>query len=227
MNKVLFVLLLLLGSLGIATAQQFTQASDNDPAAKRLLDRMSQRFASFEGLHTDFNLVIEIPEMDKEVQKGSLKQRGNAYRLSLDNQEIISDGSTIWVYLKNNEEVQINCMADFEGEGLLSPNDLLNEYNSGNYIYVLGDAFTENGKTVQQIEFKPVDADSDYSKIRLTFLKETLDPVRMKVFAKDGSRFTLELLNVTPNPTHPKGTFNWDKSQCPDCYIEDLRIDCE
>ena len=43
-----------------------------------------------------------------------------------------------------------------------SPKDLMRAYEWDNYIYVLVNEFSEKGRIVQQIEFKPTDRDSDY-----------------------------------------------------------------
>jgi len=208
-------------------AQDFTNSTDNDPAAKTILDKIKTRFESFTSVSADFSLEIEIPQMDAEVQKGKLWQAGDKYRAELNNRSIISDGETVWVYLGNNKEVQINCASDFGGEGLMSPKDILSVYEKDEYIYYLSNEFRENNKVIQQIEFKPADRDnSEYSKLRLTIDKKTQDVVRMKIFGKDGSRFTLKMDNWVANQKIATNKFIWQESECTDCYVEDLR-DCE
>lgn len=207
-------------------AQTYTTTADNDPAAKAVLDKIKVRYNSFKTVSANFSLDIQIPQMDTEIQKGKLWQEGEKYRAELDNRSIISNGKTVWVYLGNNKEVQINCASDFAGEGMMSPKDLLSIYEQEEYVYYLSNEFQENGKTIQQIEFKPVDKDSEYSKLRLTVDKNTLDVVRMKIFAKDGSRFTLKMDNWEANKAIGAEKFNWNKSECSDCYVEDLR-DCD
>jgi len=207
-------------------AQNYTTTADNDPAAKAVLDKIKTRYNSFKTVSANFSLDIEIPQMETEIQKGRLWQEGEKYRAELDNRSIISNGETVWVYLGNNKEVQINCASDFAGEGMMSPKDLLNIYEQEEYVYYLANEFREGSKTIQQIEFKPTDRDSEYSKLRLTLDKKTLDVVRMKIFAKDGSRFTLKMDNWVANESISADTFTWKESECSDCYVEDLR-DCD
>ncbi len=225
MKKLLFLLVVCF-SLQITA---FAQPADvaKDPEAKAILDKLKKRFDGFTSVQADFALEIEIPGMDTEVQKGKLWQQGEKYRAELDSRAVISDGNTVWVYLGNNKEVQVNCASDFAGEGMLSPKDLLNIYEKDDYAYFLANEFKEEGKTVQQIEFKPTDRDSEYAKLRLTLDKSTGDIIRMKIFGKDGSRFTLKTGNWSANKTLAPDVFNWKKSECPDCYVEDLRIDCD
>lgn len=226
MKKFLLSLLALL-LLSINTdAQNYTTTADNDPAAKAILDKIKARYDSFKTVSANFSLEIEIPQMDTETQKGKLWQEGEKYRAELDNRSIISNGETVWVYLGNNKEVQINCASDFAGEGMMSPKDLLNIYEQEEYVYYLSNEFREGDKLIQQIEFKPTDRESEYSKLRLTLDKKTLDVQRMKIFAKDGSRFTLKMDNWKANEVISIERFTWKESECSDCYVEDLR-DCD
>ena len=144
-------------------AQNYTTTADNDPAAKAILDKIKTRYNGFKTVSANFSLEIEIPQMDTETQKGKLWQEGDKYRAELDNRSIISNGETVWVYLGNNKEVQINCASDFAGEGMMSPKDLLNIYEQEEYVYYLSNEFREGDKLIQQIEFKPTDRDSEYS----------------------------------------------------------------
>lgn len=213
----------------LCCASTFTYAQNDiqqDPEAKVILDKLKARFESFKSMQADFSLEIEIPELAPETQKGTLWQSGEKYRATLNDRAIISDGDIVWVYLGNNKEVQINCADDFAAEGMLSPKDLMTLYEQEDYAYYLANEYKEEGLLIQQIEFKPTDRDSEYSKMRLTLNKKTMDIVRMKVFAKDGSRFTLKLKNLQPNKAIDAAKFKWQKSECSDCYVEDLRIDC-
>jgi outer membrane lipoprotein carrier protein len=228
MKKILFSLTALLLALPVLQAQpttDYTKASDSDPAATAILERVKANYDSYTSLEASFTLQIEFPEEPMEEQTGKMVQQGEKYRVDLEAQSIICDGSTVWLYLPNNREVQIND-ADFgEEEGMLSPTDLLQAYESGEYVYVLVNEFMENGVAVQQIEFKPLDPESEFTKMRLTVEKGSAKIVRMKTFSRDGSRFTLILDQLTPNKTFPASTFTWQTSECPDCYVEDLRID--
>lgn len=208
-----------------ATAQEFTTEADSDPKAKAVLDKLRNKYEAFKTLEADFSLEIEIPEQPVEVQKGHLIQQGNKYRLKLKDRTMVSDGESVWLYLPKHQEVQINNAEEEPEEGVFnSPKDLLAAYQWKNHVYVLTAEFTENGRLIQQIEFKPISRDADYSKVRLTIDKKTNDIVRIKTFNKDGSRFTLKVDKITGNKSYPASTFTFSKAECPDCHWEDLRI---
>lgn len=222
---VLFAVCGLLATVAIAqNKQDYSSSAQSDPAAKAILDKVRTKFEGYSSLEVDFSLEIEIPEEPKEVQQGKIQQQGEKYRLDLETHGIVSDGKSVWLHLKTAQEVQISDAEESEDE-VMSPKDLLRIYESDNYVYVLANEFVENGRPVQQIEFKPLDRDSEYSKLRMTVDKKSSNIVRIKVFAKDGSRYTLNLNKMKPNQPFAANHFVWNKKECPDCYVEDLRLD--
>ncbi|RMG82825.1 MAG: outer membrane lipoprotein carrier protein LolA [Bacteroidetes bacterium] len=206
-----------------AQNKDFTKKADADPEATAILDAMRAKYDAYKTLEVNFEIVIEVPEQPRETQKGQLRQKGERYRLNLDGQTIVSDGTTLWLFSEKRKEVQINDVEEEEGSAM-SPKDLMNIYKSDDYVYTLTNEMEENGRVVQQIEFKPLDSDSEYSKIRLTLDRQTKDFVRIKVFSKDGSRYTFILKSIVPNRQYPDDLFQFKKSECPDCHWEDLRI---
>lgn len=207
------------------TLPSFGQADDqNDPKAKKILDRLKADYENLKTCSMDFKLTIEIPEENAEIQEGSLLQKGDKYKVELKEQAIYCDGESIRVHLKNNNEVQINDM-DFEDENMLSPKELMKLYESGEYIYMLSFVGNKDGISVQQIEFKPVDPDSEYSKMRMTIDKKEGTMRQMKVFSKDGSKFTMDIEDMVSNQSIDENAFVFDSSKFPGIHIEDLRID--
>ncbi len=210
-------------TFSFARTQDFTKKSDADPAATAILDQMKAKYDSYKTLEVDFEIKIEIPEQAEEIQKGKMQQRGEKYRVTLEGQTIVSDGEILWYYSERRKEVQINDVEESEGE-VLSPKDLMRIYESDDYVYFLTNEMAENGKVIQQIEFKPLDADSEYSKLRMTLDRKTKEFIRIKAFSKDGSRYTFLLKKLSPNKTYSDSLFEFKKSECPDCDWHDLRI---
>jgi outer membrane lipoprotein carrier protein len=82
-----------------------------------------------------------------------------------------------------------------------------------------------DGKKVTQIEFKPLDRDSEYSKMVLYVDEKSKEMAQMKVFSKDGGRYTLKINDIVANKKYAMETFTFDESKFPGIHIEDLRID--
>ena len=225
-NLMSFLLVAIFTTVGFAQKQDFTKTGDSDPAAKKILDRISKKYEAYKTIEATFSMEIEIPEEETEIMKGSMKTEGEKFNIDFGDYSMISDGVDFWFHQKRNKEVQLNnADAIEEEEGMISPKDFFNFHKKGEYLYALVNENMEDGKAIQQIEFKPLDDESEYSKIRMTIAKKTNEVIRVKVFSKDGSRYVLKLDNLTPNKTFATTDFKFDKSKYPDAHIEDLRID--
>ena len=225
MTRSIFYLVLLCFITVSLSAQKntLTSAMDSDPAAKVILDKLKQKYDGLAGMDVKFKLSILIPEQMEEVQEGRLSQSGDRYRAEIQSQTIVSDGKTLWIYLANNNEVQIND-ADMEDEsGMLSPKDLLRIYEKGDYVYALVNQFAKDGKLIEQIEFKPIDPDSEYAKLRLSVDKKKNAVDTIEAFGKDGSRFVLTFLGIKENPQFQPGFFTFNPKDYPGVYVEDFR----
>ncbi|MBL7783186.1 MAG: outer membrane lipoprotein carrier protein LolA [Saprospiraceae bacterium] len=222
MKKLLFLLpaFLLWGS---AYAQSASKPEKNDPEAKKVLDKIRKKYEAYKTLEASFNLSIEVPGQPKEVQKGKISQEGDKFRLEMDQQVIVSDAKTTWVYLKKNNEVQINTAQPGADNGFLTPKELLKRYQKGDFLYAINDKVTENGKVITLIEFKPKDKNSEYSKFRLSIDEKAGTIQGIKAFSKDGSRYSFDISRLSTNKTFATGTFGFDTKKYPGVHVEDLR----
>lgn len=231
MKEVLTVLILL-GTFGAwAQAQtgktkQPKSVEEYDPKAKAILDKVQKKYDGYKSLDAAFSLEIELPEQAKQVQKGKMSRQGAKYFVDLNGQQtMLCDGKALWVILHQNKEVQINDAPDpKENDGsVLTPESLFNFYKNGKFVYALSNDYVDKGRSLQQIEFKPLDRGSEYSKIRLTIDKKTSEIVSAKAFGKDGTRYTFTITKLTPNKGFAANYFTFDKTKYPGYHIEDLR----
>lgn len=201
-----------------------TTAQESDPQAKAVLEKLRKKYQGFQSLEQTFTLEIELPEQKKEVQQGKMAKQGKKYRLDLASQTVISDGTALWLVLHQNKEVQINELPDpAEDENLLTPDALFSFYDKGRFVYFLVNETAVAGKVVQEIEFKPLDKDSEYSKFRLSVDKAALQVISLKAFGKDGSRYTVKMGALASNKAFAANFFTFDKAKFPGYRVEDLR----
>lgn len=209
---------------GFAQKKDFTKAQDVDPEAQRVLDKVSEKYEAYKSIEATFSLKIETPEEPVDTQTGKLKQQGEKYNVDLSSYSMICDGENFWVHNKQNKEVQLNDPPEEGDDEMMAPQDFYSFYKKGKYLYALTNAIVEKGVPLLQIEFKPLEGDSEYSKIRMTIEKKTSAVKRIKVFSKDGSRFTLEIQNFKANKKFTIADFTFDKEKFPGVHIEDLRF---
>jgi outer membrane lipoprotein carrier protein len=227
MRKLIFLALALLPAFAIQAQKdkgQLTTAQESDPEAKSILDKLRKKYQGFQSLEAAFTLEIELPEQKKEVQQGKISKQGKKYRVDLATQSAISDGTALWLILHNNKEVQINDLPDAaDDDNILSPEALFNFYDRGKYVFFLVNELTVAGKVMQEIEFKPLDKGSEYSKFRLRVDKAALTMTSMMAFGKDGSRYTVKIGAFTPDKVFAANHFSFDKARFPGYRVEDLR----
>jgi outer membrane lipoprotein carrier protein len=230
MNKLMLINALLFflffSTVSFSQKGQMLSKEDNDPRAKRILEKMKKEFDSYGSVEIVFDLELELPNQPKETQKGRVLQDGNKFVVLLADQEIYCDGKSVWLYLKSNNEVQINSFDPNDKDGFMTPRDMLYLYEKGEFAYaVVGESKPKPGVVGTDIEFKPLDTKSEYSKFRLSVDEKSNKMLSLKVFSKDGSRYTLQLHEVLPNKKFTASQFVFDSGKHKGIYIEDLRID--
>ena len=214
----LLVLALSLLTVTLANAQK-------DPAARADLQALRQKYTNSGAIDAQVQLDIKFPEAPAESQSGRIVQDGDKYFIQFAGQEVTSDGETMWLYLPDNKEVQVYDAAEMAGEasgGFTRPQDILDLYDSGAFDYAIVGTATAQGREMKQIEFKPLERDSEFAKMRLTYDDVRDEIYRIEIFNKDGSRFTLTMKEVSVGAEVPASTFVF--AEKPGVRVEDMRL---
>jgi outer membrane lipoprotein-sorting protein len=218
MRILLFVLLITHYSVN----SQNTEVSDVE--ALELLENIHTEYQSYDTHRFVFDMTVKYPEKEGDSYSGTLIQGGDKFSLDMEDRQIISDTETIWVFHKNRNEVELND-ADFgEDSGILTPSDIFQLYKSDKYLFAIGNYVTVNGHSGTEIECKPLDRNSEYSKIRLVVSQKTKSMASAILFYKDGSRLTMDLKEHNKGYTVTDAHFTFDASLHPGVTIEDLRF---
>ena len=122
---------------------------------------------------------------------------GERYALDLNDYGIYSDGQTVWMYDKAIEEVNINNREENEDLLISSPTDLLDFYQKDDFIYAFYDELVVDGRIITMIDFKPVDDEQEFFKIRLSVDKKQNLPAGAKLFYRDGTRIEVVFKQVS------------------------------
>ena len=202
---------------------QFTQSSDSDPKAKKILKEIKDTFDASETFSIDFHMTMSYPGEDDYHQEGTIVQQGASFHLDMNEYLIISNDATRWVYHKTDNIVNLyNAQSD---DSWMTPKDFLNIYDSPEFVYtLLPDGHTQ-ATSEHWIEFKSLDPDSDYSKVRMKVFKADNQIRSLKAFATDGSSYELLVDQINYSPSVRKELFQFQPNNYPGIKIEDLRID--
>ena len=127
MNKIINLLLAIFFCLQYSNAQ--------DANAKKILEKLSNETKKQKNITIEFKFIFENnSQAIKESQKGKLIIENEKFILELDDQKIINNGETQWIYLKQENEVQI--MDHDPQDDLLSPKKIFTIYEN-NYKHKL------------------------------------------------------------------------------------------
>src|SRR5687767_3815625 len=80
-----------------------------DPKALETLDAMSKKYKSIPSFEANisYTLTNEVDKVNEEY-KGKITVKGDKYKLVLPEQEVINNGTTMWTYLPEAKEVNID-----------------------------------------------------------------------------------------------------------------------
>jgi len=224
--KTALPLLLFLLSLSpfIGAQNNYTDASQSDPEARRLLEDVRKKYDAFSTLSADFRLEMAFPGQPVETQQGSLSRQGDLVRFRLGNQEGIINREAAYFILHGSKEVQINDLPEpGETTGMLTPQNLFSFYESDQYVLALQGEEQVGGRTLKVIELKPIDREgSDFTKLRLLVDDGRQEIVSVRAFSRDGSHYSFFLDDTRGNAPLAAGTFTFRQSEFPGYHVEDL-----
>lgn len=211
-------LLLILSFLFLGT----TANAQDDPKSKAILDKLMSQAKGWTTFEADFTSRLQSKRDNLDVkQEGTMKVKGNKFRLQLDNNTIINDGTTMYTYSKESNEVTLSDPSEMDQE--LDPSKLFTQYEKGFKSQFVEDA-TVDGTAVQVVKLFPLDAASKaYHTVVLTVDKAKVEPRKIEVLYKDGNVVTYTLTRFVPNSTLADDLFVFDKAKHPGVEVNDMR----
>ncbi|TCS85456.1 outer membrane lipoprotein-sorting protein [Anseongella ginsenosidimutans] len=218
----LTIAILAAGPLMLFTAHAAWSQPANDPEAKEILDAVSAKYRAHDYIKAVFSYTFNSPsENVTQTEEGSLyvQPGGNKYRVKVAGQEMISNGTTSWVYLPEVNEVQVSDAA--AGSGELNPAQLFTLHEKG-FKYVLKGESNIDGKQVHLIDLVPLES-SPYSKIELAVEKSASLIRQLKVFDKNGNHYIYKIKTINFNPDPDSDFFTFSKADHPGVEVVDLR----
>jgi len=188
--------------------------------AEAILKELSDKTNSFNNIKISFAYKMLNKEAGiDETTNGTLLVSGNKYHLNIAGQEIISDGTTIWTYLADSEEVQVNEVMEDEG---FSPNKLLSSYNE-DYTAKKEKDITKEGKKLYELKLKPKEKGSNFNYVTLVIDAEKMQLESFIMHDFDGNIFSYDLKQFITNSDIPKSSFTFDTSKYPNVEVIDMR----
>jgi outer membrane lipoprotein-sorting protein len=192
-----------------------------DPKALEILEAMSKKYKSYTSFEANITHTL-TNEVDgtREEMKGKITVKGDKFRLVMDDQEIINNGTTVWTYLPAAKEVNIDNFNPDTDE--VNPTKIYDLYKKG-FKYLFLEEQTENGVLCEVVDLVPEKKDAQYFKIRMYISKKDKNIVSWTMFDKNQNRYKYTITRFTPNVAVADAFFTFDPKKYPGVEIIDLR----
>ena len=206
----------------LLVAQDEEKGMNIKEKAEVLLDRVKEKYNGAESIKVDFTFTLENKKRDnfKEVREGTALLKGEKFRVNLGSHLIICNNETVWTYLKEAGEVQVNTYKPEQMK--INPSDMFTLYEEG-FLYGYKGEKTIEGKPYHRIELTPENKEKSFYKIRLLVHQDSYQVARTKVFEKDGSIYTYQFSDYNLGQEVPAQKFTFRKQQHPNVTVIDLR----
>lgn len=200
----------------------FTHAQD-DPKSKAIVDKLMAQAKTWTSFEADFTSRLQSTKDKLDIkQEGNMKVKGKRFRLALDKNTIINDGTTIYTYSKETNEVTLTDPAEMDQE--LDPSRIFTQYEKGFKSQFVEEKADASGATVQVVKLFPLDAaKKPFHTVILTVDKAKTEPRSVQVLYKDGNVVTYTVKKFTANPALADTLFIWDKTKYPGVEENDMR----
>ena len=192
-----------------------------DPKALEILDAMGDKYKSIPSYEMNFTstLINDVEKVNEEF-KGKLTVKDDKFHMVLPEQEVINNGATIWTYLPEAKEVNIDNYDPNSDD--INPFKIYEIYKK-NYKYLYLQEKTENGVLCEEIDLVPEKKDAQYFKIKMFIGKKDKIIKTFTMYDKGGNRYKYSVTKFSPNSKVEDSYFTFDPKKYPGVEVIDLR----
>lgn len=195
-------------------------AQGKDPKATALLDEVSAKTKAYKTIQADFTYTMENKQAKiHETKTGVLLVSGDKYKLTASGQTVICDGKTVWTYLKESNEVQVNNLEN--KDDAMTPSKLLTSYNKNYKATIIKDKDVTDPNQ-EAIELIP-NVTKNFVKAVLVVDKTKKQVKAFKLFDKSGNIFTYKVTKFQTDVPSTASDFAFDASKFPGVEVIDMR----
>jgi outer membrane lipoprotein carrier protein len=198
-----------------------TASAQYDPKALQSLDAMSKKYKAIPAFEANISYVLtnDVEKVNEEF-KGKITVKGDKFRLALPEQEVINNGSTVWTYLPEAKEVNIDNYDPTSED--VNPSKIYDIYKKGfKYLYLQDK--TEGGVLCEEIDLVPEKKDAQFFKIKMFINKKDKSIQSWVMFDKGGNRYKYTISKFNPNIKVDDSFFAFDLKKYPGVEVVDLR----
>lgn len=200
-----------------------TLHAQDDPKSKAIVDNLMAKAKGWKTFEADFSSRMQSTKDKLDVkQEGNMKVKGKKFRLVLDKNTIINDGTAMYTYNKESNEVNISDPSEMDQD--MDPTKLFTQYEKGFKSQFIEEKADAAGVMTQVVKLFPLDASKKpYHTVVLTVDKAKAEPKSVQVIYKDGNVVTYTLKKFTADQDLADALFTFDKAKFPGVEVNDMR----
>lgn len=204
----------------ILTISCLTLFAQKDDKAATLLEEVSTKTKTYKSIKADFTYTMDNKSARiHESKTGTLLVSGEKYKINVAGQEVFCDGKTVWTYIGESNEVQINDMDT--RKDAITPTNILTSYNTNYQSRIIqdSDASDPSLEAVELIPFTP----GNYEKVIVIIDKKLKQIKSFKIFDKSGNVFTYKVTRFQPDVPVKSTDFTFNESDYDNVEVIDMR----
>ena len=172
------------------------------PPTRAVARRLQQRYGSVETLQADF-----VQSSGGQRLSGTIAVRGDAFRLDLGDQTLVTDGRTLWSYTRDDRQVVVQ---DYDASQVgFSVGQLFTDYLR---VFRATGASTARigGVAYNVLSLRPRQTTSSVRDATLYVRSSDAVPSRVRVHDRNGGTLQFEIANVRLNRPLAASTFTFE-----------------
>lgn len=213
-------LLVLLGALFALQLAAPAAAQDGPPPeADELLARLEQTYDETEALSARFTQTTTSSFSDgAATHSGRLLLQEDRYRVETDQQTLVTNGETTWVYTPSEDQVIVNDYV--EDETTFVPSEFFYDYGD-RFTSTSVETTTQDGESHYVLRLEPKEEGAFYREITLWMRERDNLITQLKVVDADDTEMIFELEDIEFNPSVSADTFTFSPPE--GAEVVDLR----
>ncbi|HYG16793.1 MAG TPA: outer membrane lipoprotein carrier protein LolA [Bacteroidia bacterium] len=184
-------------------------AQDNVKKAKQILNKLSKTYKGYKNIKAAFTIATENVDKSTSSLSGTIWIKDEDFKITMDGQEIVCDGDTIWTAQVDLKEVTVKDYKPSANE--IQPAQIFSIWDKG-FDYTWVESVTEKGVAYDIIDLIPKENKEakDYSKVKLKVNTKTNSLVSATIIKKNGVKITYSITSQETNLTLDKKFFWMD-----------------
>ncbi len=211
MKKIAFILTIF--SLMILASNT---ASAQDEKANTVLKTAKAKLEGMNDFTASFKYTLSGPSA-KASKSGKIKYKKGKFRVEMGDQELYCDKNKLWVYLKNDNEVNVT---PYDANDGLDIEQIFKTYQQTSKAKYEGDE-TIHSVACYKIYIATTSSKSDYNQVRLWINKSSHHLEKAELTDRRQVKTIYEFSNIKANNGLPDSEFRFDVAKHPGVQVYD------